>query len=42
MEITGGWATTPRLLAYVALTLNLGWRQYALSAPKNFYTPEAA
>jgi len=25
-----------------ALTMNLGWRKYALSAPKNFYTLKAA
>jgi transposase-like protein len=42
MEITGGESTTHRLLAYVALTMNLGWRKYALSAPKNFYTLKAA
>jgi len=42
MEITGGETTTHRLLAYVALTMNLGWRRYALSAPKNFYTLKAA
>ncbi len=42
MEITGGESTTHRLLAYVALTMNLSWRKYALSAPKNFYTLKAA
>jgi transposase-like protein len=42
MEITGGETTTYRLLAYVALTMNLSWRKYALSAPKNFYTLKAA
>jgi transposase-like protein len=42
MEITGGESTTDRLLAYLALTMNLGWRKYALSAPKNFYTLKPA
>jgi transposase-like protein len=42
MEITGGENTTYRLLAYVALTLNLNWKKYALSAPKHFYTLKAA
>ena len=30
MEIVGGEVTTYRLLAYVALTMNFGWRKYAL------------
>ena len=42
MEITGGESTTHRLLAYVALTMNLSSRKYALSALKNFYTLKAA
>jgi putative transposase len=41
MEITGGETTTYRLLAYVALTMNLSWRKYALSAPKNSTTKVA-
>ena len=41
MEITGGEHNTYRLLAYVALTMNLGWRSYALSLPKPFYTLKA-
>jgi putative transposase len=42
MEITGGEQNTYRLLAYVALTMNLGWRSYVLSLPKPFYTLKAA
>lgn len=42
MEITGGEQNTYRLLAYVALTMNLGWRTYVLSLPKPFYTLKAA
>ncbi len=42
MEITGGELTTYRLLAYVALTMNLVWRSYALSTPRHFYTLKAA
>ena len=42
MEITGGETTTYRLLAYVALTMNLTWRTYVLSTPRNFYTLKAA
>jgi putative transposase len=42
MEITGGEQNTYRLLAYVALTMNLGWRSYVLSLPKLFYTLKAA
>ena len=42
MEITGGEQNTYRLLAYVALTMNLGWRSYTLSHPKPFYTLKAA
>ena len=41
-EITGGEHNTYRLLAYVALTMNLGWRSYTLSHPKPFYTLKAA
>jgi putative transposase len=42
MEITGGEQNTYRLLAYLALTMNLGWRSYVLSLPKPFYTLKAA
>lgn len=42
MEIVGGEATTYRLLAYVAMTMNVGWKKYVLSAPKHFYTLKAA
>jgi hypothetical protein len=42
MEIVGGEATTYRLLAYVALTMNLDWGKYALSTPRHFYTRKAA
>jgi hypothetical protein len=42
MEITGGEQNTCHLLAYVALTMNLGWRSYVLSLPKPFYTLKAA
>jgi len=42
MQITGGELTTYRLLAYVALTMNLVWRSYALSTPRHFYTLKAA
>ena len=42
MEITGGEQTTYRLLAYVGLTMNLTWRYYSLSTPRNFYTLQAA
>ena len=42
MKITGGELTTYRLLAYVALTMNLVWRSYALSTPRHFYTLKAA
>ena len=42
MEITGGETTTHRLLAYVALTMNLNWKKYLLSKPKHFYTLKAA
>jgi hypothetical protein len=34
--------TTYRLLAYVALTLNFGRREHALSTPTYFYTLEVA
>jgi hypothetical protein len=42
MEIAGGESTTHNLLACVFLTMNLGWRKYALAAPRNFYTLKAA
>ena len=42
MGITGRELTTYRLLAYVALTMNLAWRSYALSTPRHFYTLKAA
>jgi putative transposase len=42
MEIVGGEATTYRLLAYVAMTMNANWRTYVLSAPRHFYTLKAA
>ncbi len=42
MEIVGGEMTTYRLFAYVAMTMNMGWRKYVLSAPKHFYTLKAA
>jgi len=42
MEITGGETTTYRLLAYVALTMNLNWEKYLLSKPKHCYTLKAA
>jgi hypothetical protein len=42
MEIVGSEATTYRLLSYVALTVNFGWRKYALSTPHYLYTPKAA
>jgi putative transposase len=42
MEILGGEKTTYRLLAYVAMTMNLAWKSYVLSAPKHFYTLNAA
>jgi putative transposase len=42
IEITGGELNTYRLLAYVALTMNLGWRLYTLSHPKPFYALKAA
>lgn len=42
MEITGGEVATYRLLAYVALTMNMGWRKYVLSSPRHFYTLKAA
>ncbi len=42
MEIVGGEATTYRLLAYVAMTMNVNWRKYVLSAPRHFYTLKAA
>ena len=41
MEVTGGENTTYRLLAYVALTMNMGWKKYSLSTPKHFYTLKA-
>jgi hypothetical protein len=42
MEILGGEKTTYRLLAYFAMTMNLAWKSYVLSAPKHFYTLNAA
>jgi putative transposase len=42
MEIVGSEGTMYRLLAYVALTMNFGWRKYALSTPRYFYTLKAA
>jgi transposase-like protein len=42
MEILEGEKTTSRLLAYVAMTMNLGWKKYVLSARRHFYTQNAA
>jgi len=42
MEIVGDEATTYRLLTYVVLTMNFGWRKYALSTPWHFYALKAA
>lgn len=42
MEITGGEQNTYRLLAYLALTVNLGWRSYVLSLAEPFCTLDAA
>ncbi|MBE3602684.1 transposase [bacterium] len=42
METTGGEQNAYHLLAYVALTMNLGCRSYALSLSKPFYTLKAA
>jgi hypothetical protein len=42
MEIVGSEATTYRLLPSLALTVNFGWRKYALSTPHYLYTPKAA
>jgi transposase len=41
-RIYGGEQNTDHLLAYVALTMNLGCRSHVLSLPKPFYTLEAA
>ena len=42
MEVIGGELTTYRLLAYVAMTMHMGWRNYVLSGPRHYYTRKAA
>ncbi len=42
MGIVGGEHTLYRLLAYVAMTMDLRWRSYVLSAPRRFYTLKVA